>query len=101
MREKRTRAYAGNHHTLKSKNVKKSSKMQIYKVMLRPVVKYGSETWTHTKSEFFKDFREESTAEDLRPFQKGDVWIIRNNKELNRSINGDDIVKFIKGQRIR
>ena len=101
MRERRTRAYAANHHTLKSKNIKKSAKMQIYKVMLRPVVTYGSETWTLTESEFLKDFRKESTAEDLRPIQKGDVWIIRNNEELNRSINGEDIVKFIKGQRIR
>jgi len=32
---------------------------------------------------------------------EGDIWKIRNNEELNRSINGDDIVKFIKAQRIR
>jgi hypothetical protein len=28
-------------------------------------------------------------------------WRIRNNGELNRVINGEDIVKFIKAQRIR
>jgi hypothetical protein len=33
--------------------------------------------------------------------QEGDIWRIRNNEELNRSINGQDIVKFIKAQRIR
>jgi hypothetical protein len=33
--------------------------------------------------------------------QEGDVWRIRNNEELNRSINREDIVKFIKAQRIR
>jgi hypothetical protein len=27
--------------------------------------------------------------------------LIRNNEELNRSINGEGIVKFIKAQRIR
>jgi hypothetical protein len=35
------------------------------------------------------------------PIQEGGTWRIRNNEELNRSINGEDIVKFIKAQRIR
>jgi hypothetical protein len=35
------------------------------------------------------------------PVQKGDIWRIRNNEELNRSIKREDIVKFIKAQRIR
>jgi len=29
------------------------------------------------------------------------IWRIRNNEELNKSIKGEDIVKFIKAQRIR
>jgi hypothetical protein len=35
------------------------------------------------------------------PLQEGDIWRIRNNEELNRSINGEDIVRFRKAQRIR
>jgi hypothetical protein len=35
------------------------------------------------------------------PVQEGDIWRIRNDEELNRSINGEDIVEFIKAQRIR
>jgi hypothetical protein len=35
------------------------------------------------------------------PVQEGDIWRIRNNEDLNRSINGEDIVKFLKAQRIR
>jgi len=35
------------------------------------------------------------------PIQEGDIWRITNNEELNRSINGEDIVKFIKAQRKR
>ena len=33
--------------------------------------------------------------------QQGDTWRIRKNEELNRSLNGEDAVKFIKAQRIR
>jgi hypothetical protein len=29
------------------------------------------------------------------------MWIIRNNEELNKSVNGEDIVEFIKAQKIR
>jgi hypothetical protein len=32
--------------------------------------------------------------------QEGDIWKIRNNEELNGSINGEDVVKFKKAQRI-
>ena len=35
-----------NYHMLKSKIIRKSVKMQIYKTQIRPVVTYGSETWT-------------------------------------------------------
>ena len=33
--------------------------------------------------------------------RQGDTWRIRDNEELNRSINREDVVKFIKAQRIR
>jgi hypothetical protein len=35
------------------------------------------------------------------PIQGGNIWRIRNNEELNRVINGEDIVKCIKAQRTR
>ena len=38
------RAYAANHRMLKSKLMKRSGKIQIYKTLIRPVVTYGSET---------------------------------------------------------
>jgi ribosomal protein S28E/S33 len=35
------------------------------------------------------------------PIQEGSIWRIRNNEELNRIINGENIVKFTKAQTIR
>jgi hypothetical protein len=38
------KAYAATYHMLKSKIIKRSVKIQIYKTMVRPVATYGSET---------------------------------------------------------
>jgi len=88
------RAYAANHHMLKSKIIKRSAKMEIYKMLIRPVVTYGSETWTLTKSDesLLRIFERKILRKIYRPIQEGDIWRIRNNEELNRSINGEDIV---------
>ena len=95
------RAYAANHHMLKSKIIKRSAKMQIYKTLIRPVVTYGSETWTLTKSDenLLRTFERKILRKIYGPIQEGDIWGIRNNKELNRSINGEDIVKFMSAHR--
>ena len=80
--------------------------MQIYKRLIRPIVTYGSETWTLTKpDENLLRIFERKIRKILRniygPIQEGDTWRIRDNEELNSSINGEDIVKFIKAKRIR
>ena len=77
--------------------------MQIYKTLIRPVVTYGSETWTISKSDenLLRIVKRKILRKIYGPIQEGDIWRIRNNEELNRSINGEDIVKFTKAQRIR
>jgi hypothetical protein len=77
--------------------------MPIYKPLIRPVVTYGSETWTVKKSDenLLRIFERKILQKIYGPIQEGNIWRIRNNEELNRAINGEDIVKFIKTQRIR
>ena len=96
-------AYAANHHMLKSKMIKRSVTMQIYKMLIRPVVTYGSEAWTLTKSDenLLRISERKILQRVYGPVREGDIRRIRNNEELNRSINGEDIVEFIKAQRIR
>ena len=71
--------------------------MQIYKMLIRPVVTYGSGTWTLTKCDenLLRIFERKILHKIYGPIQEGDIWRIGNNEELNRSINGEDIVKFI------
>jgi hypothetical protein len=97
------REYAAKYRMLKSKIIKTSVRMQIYKTLIRPVLAYGSETWTLTKSDenLLRIFERKILRKIYGPIQEGDIWRIRNNEELNRPINGEDIVKFIKAQRIR
>jgi hypothetical protein len=72
--------------------------MQIYKTLIRPVVTYGSETRTLTKSDenLLRMFERKILRKIYGPIQEGDTWRIRNNEELNRCINGEDIVKLQK-----
>jgi hypothetical protein len=71
--------------------------------LISPVVTHGSETWTLTKSDenLLGIFERKILRKIYGPIQEGDTWRIRNNEELNRSIKGEDIVKFIKAQRMR
>jgi len=63
--------------------------LQIYKILIRPVVTYGSETWTLTKSDesLLRIFERKILRKMNGPIQEGDIWRIRDNEELNRSIN--------------
>jgi hypothetical protein len=88
------RGYAASHHMLKSKIIKRSVKMQIFKTLIRPVITYGPETWTLTKSDenLLRIFERKILQRIYGPVQEGVIWRIGKNKELNRSINGEDIV---------
>ena len=77
--------------------------MQIYKTMTRPVVTYSSETGTVTA----KDennlcmFERQILRKICGSVNIDNIWRIRNNMEIDNSIEGADIVRFIKAQRIK
>jgi hypothetical protein len=72
--------------------------MKIYKT-IRPVVTYSSETWTLTAKD----------ENNLCIFERkifgsiniDNMWRIRSNMETDKLIQGADIVRFIKAQRIK
>jgi hypothetical protein len=56
---------------------------------------------TESDEDLLRIFERRMLQKIYGPIQEGDIWRIRDNEELDRSINGKDIVKFIKAQRIR
>ena len=46
-----SKAYYANRQLVNSSLISRSSKLQIYRALVRPVVTYGSESWTLTMEE--------------------------------------------------
>jgi len=71
--------------------------------LVRPVVTYGSESWTLTMKEerALAVFEREILREIYGPVKENELWRIRPNDELEAMIKGENIVRFIKGQRIQ
>jgi hypothetical protein len=45
------KAYSANRQLVNSSLISRNSKLQIYRTLVRPVVTYGSESWTLTVEE--------------------------------------------------
>jgi hypothetical protein len=77
--------------------------MKIHKTMIRPVVTYSSETWTLTTKyeNNLRIFERQILRKIYGPVDIDNVWRIRNNMEVEELIEGADIVRFIKAQRIK
>ena len=97
------RAFHANKKLLKSKVLRKETKMKVYRTMIRPILLYAAETMTMTKRD----------EEDMRVMERKIMRAIlgpirldngeyrqRMNCELLQEI-GDDIVKKIKEQRVK
>jgi hypothetical protein len=97
---KGNKAYYANSKQIKSKLLKKNTKMKTYKSMIRPVVTYSSETWTLTAKDEnnLRIFERQILREIFGPVN---VWRIRNNMETGNLIEDADTVTFIKAQRIK
>jgi hypothetical protein len=97
------KAYFANNKLFKNKLISRSTKMQIYRTIVRSVVTYGSETWTLPTAEenALRIFERKILHKIYGPVMENGIWRHRYNDELNDIIKGKDIVRFIKAQRIR
>jgi hypothetical protein len=67
------------------------------------MVTYGSESWTLTVGEerALAVFEREILRKIYGPVKENELWRIRRNDELEAIIKGENIVRFIKCQRIQ
>jgi len=88
---------------MKSRALNRSSKLKMYKSLIRPVVTYGCEAWTLTNGDeqHLRIFERRILRKISGPVQNEDgSWRIRMNYELKELIGNADIVRFIKNRRI-
>ena len=97
------KAYYANRQLFNSSLISRSSKLQIYRTLVRPVVTYGSESWTLTMEEetALAIFEREILRKIYGPVKENGLWRIRRNDELEIIIKGKNTVRFTKWQRIR
>jgi hypothetical protein len=77
--------------------------MKIHKTIIRPVVTYSSETWDLTAKDGnnLRIFERQIQRKILGPVNIDNIWRIGNNMGDNKLIEGADIMRFIKAQRIK
>jgi hypothetical protein len=95
--------WQSNKKLLSNKILNYNSKIQIYKTIIRPTVTYGSETWVLTASDEnqLNIFERKILIKIYGPTQNPDgSWRFKTN-ELRHKMKQEDIVKFIKAQRLR
>jgi len=71
-------------------------------LLIRPVVSYEAEAWTLTKTEeqALLIFERNIFRRIYGPKYENGEWKSRTNRELEEMIKGENIVKWIKRQRI-
>jgi len=97
------KAYYANTQLVNSSLISRSSKLQIHRTLVRPVVTYGSESWTLTMEEerALAVSERKILREIYGPGKEKELWRIGRNDKLEIIIKGENIVRFIKCQRIR
>ena len=74
-----------------------------YKALIRPVVVYGSECWVLTENikQKLLVFGRKILKRIFGPTQKASgEWRLKTNEELEKAINNENIVRYIKYKRV-
>jgi len=80
----------------------RATKLLLYQTLIRPIVAYGAETWRMMKKEeqAVLIFERKIFRRIYGPKYESGEWKSRTNRELEEIMKGENIVKWIKGQKI-
>jgi hypothetical protein len=97
------KAYYTNIQLLKNKTINRRTKMKLYKTLIRPIATYGSEVWTLTKENelILQIFERKIIRKIYGPIKMNEERKTRTNEELENILENENIVRFIKAQRLR
>ena len=95
----------GLNSILRSKSLSHTTKLCVYKTIIRPVLSYACETWTTTKDTMMRlEVFERSVLRRIygpvRDAESGE-WRIRHNYELLQMSQLPPISSFVRAQRLR
>ena len=96
------RAYFSHLKLFKSNILSKQTKMKLYKILIRPIVTYGAETWTIklADEQHLRVFERKIIHRIYGPVFIDGEWKRRPNKEIGELLGHENIVGFIKALRI-
>lgn len=96
-------AYCAGFCLFKNQLIDRSTNVKIYITLVHPVVTYGAETWSRTVADknAHRSLGKRMFRKVCGPVRDRGEWRIHYNVELHELIEGRDIVRFMKTQRIR
>ena len=85
-----------------SKLISRNVKLQLYNTSIRPTVTYAFETWVLKENMTNKlmSFERKITRKIFGPTTNDGYWRVKTNQEINDILKGNNIIRFIKKQRL-
>jgi hypothetical protein len=97
------RAYQVHKKLFTTKLISRNVQLHLYNTLIRPTVTYASETWVLKENMINKlmIFERKITRKIFGPIRTDDgYWRIKTNQEINDLLKGQNIIRFIKKQRL-
>ena len=86
-----------------SKLISRNLKLRFYNTLIRPAVTYASEKWVlkENMTKKLMIFERKITRKIFGPTRTDDgYWRIKTNQEINGTLKGQNIIGFVKKQRL-
>jgi hypothetical protein len=85
-------------NAIKGRSVSQSIKIRLYKMIIRPAVTYGAETWTLTSKteKMLMTWERKILRKIYGPTKENGQWRIKTNAELITKYKSQDIITVIK-----